>query len=222
MNKAKIHTPYHLKDGTRVPSVTTALGELSKPALIPWAWGLGIKGLDYRTFRDELADVGSLAHRMILCHIKDETLSTDDFTPNQVSLAENCFLKYLEWERQHKVEPIAVEEPMVSELWKYGGTPDFYGTIDGLLTVMDFKTGKAIYEDYWYQIGAYGWLVKEKYGMDFLNYRILNIGRDETEKFVEEQRTGLTREFEIFISALHIYQLKKAPKKEDPVVARTS
>ena len=214
MSKSNIHTQYKLKDGTRVPSVTTVLGELAKPALIPWAWNLGVKGIDYRTFRDDLAEVGSLAHKIILCHLKGDTLDVGDFTPNQVSLAENCFLKYLEWERQHKIEPISIEEPMVSESYQYGGTPDFYGMVDGKLTIMDFKTGKAIYPEYFYQIAAYHQLVNERYRPVLVdNFRILNIGRDETENFVEEQRTNLDREFLIFVHALSIYKLKKQNKE---------
>lgn len=218
MNKARIHTVYTKADGMRVPSVTTVLSELAKPALIHWAWKLGIEGMDYKTFRDELADVGSLAHKMILMHLKREKLDQSDFTANQISLAENCFLKYLEWERQHKVEPIAIETPMVSEMLGFGGTPDFYGNVDDLSTLMDFKTGKGIYPEFWYQMAAYSQLViensKEAYQdvKKISNYRILNIGRDETENFVEEQRTSIHLEFEIFISTLRIYQVKKQIK----------
>lgn len=215
MSKAKIHTQYKNKAGERVPGVTTILGELAKPALIHWSWKLGIQGLDYKTFRDDLADIGTLAHRMIMCHIKGDTLAQEDYTPTQISKAENCFLKYLEWERQHKVEGILVEEPMVSELYGYGGTPDFFGNIDGQLVVMDFKTGKGIYDEYWYQVAAYGQLVEEVSGVSNIHgYRVLNIGRDETENFIEEQRRGVAREFDIFLSALRIYQLKKEARRD--------
>jgi hypothetical protein len=212
--KVKIHTVYKLASGEKVPGATTVLGEIAKPALIHWAWKLGIEGKDYKVFRDELAEVGTLAHKMILAHLKDETLCQDDYTANQIGLAENCFLKYLEWERQHKIEPISVEEPMVSETWRYGGTADFFGNIDGLLTVMDFKTGKGIYEDYWYQLAAYGELIREVTNVSNIHsYRILNIGRDETENFIEEQRGQLVKEFDIFTAALKIYQLKKEVKR---------
>jgi len=211
MSRTRVHTIYKTADGQRVPSVTTILRELAKPSLIHWAWDLGTKGIDYRTFRDDLASIGTLAHGMILAHLKNEKLETKDYTASQIDLAENCFLKYLEWEKQHQVEPLRVEQPLVSESLRFGGTPDFYGEIDSLMTVMDFKTGKAIYDDYWYQLAAYGHLLLEDipYHPLIENYRILNIGRDETEKFVEEQRTDLSREFEIFTAALRIYQLKK-------------
>jgi hypothetical protein len=207
---SRVHTSYHTKGGDRVPSVTTALGELSKPALIPWAWKLGKQGIDYRTYRDELADVGTLAHKMILDHLQGNKTDTADYSPNQVDLAENCFLSYLEWERQRLIEPILVEAPLVSEISRYGGTPDFYGLIDGVQTVMDFKTGKGIYPEYFYQLAAYGSLIMEVNPLNIVRqYRILNIGRSEDEKFQDEVRTDLGREFEIFLAALRIYKLKK-------------
>lgn len=215
MNKAKIHTVYRTTDGARVPSVTTVLSELAKPALIHWAWNLGIKGLDYKVFRDELADVGTLAHKMILADMKQETFVADgDYTANQISLAENSFLKYLEWKRQHKVEPICVEEPLVSELYAYGGTPDFFGSVDDRLTLMDFKTGKALYDEHWYQIAGLAQLIREKFQTEIADFRLLNIGRDDSEKFEEKQKSSVSKEFDLFLSALRIYQLKKEIKGE--------
>jgi len=215
MNKAKIHATYRTADGTRVPSVTTVLHELAKPALIHWAWGLGIKGIDYRVYRDELADVGTLAHSLIMAHLKKETPSLDDYSQNQIDLAENSFLKFLEWERQHSLEPIALERPMVSEIFKFGGTPDYFGLVDGILTILDFKTGKEIYEDYWYQIGGYDILVKETFSIEEIaGYRILNIGRDESENFEEKQKLSVSRERDLFLAALRIYELKKEIRNE--------
>jgi len=203
---SRVHTRYEA-NGRRVPSVTTVLGVLAKPALIRWAHGLGLKGIDMDTYVDELAGVGTLAHRMALHHLKGNgaTLDNGSFSREQIDLAENCFLKYLEWERQHAVEPLMVETPLVSEAHCFGGTPDFVGHIDGQLCLMDFKTGKGIYDDYWYQLGGYSLLLAERPEC----YRILNIGRDESERFVEEQRETIDAEREVFLHALAIYRLKQ-------------
>ena len=205
-NGNRIHTVYKSEAGKRLPSVTTILnGVLAKPALIKWAYGLGLKGIDMDGYRDALADVGTLAHRMILDHLRGDKTDTANCPKDQVDLAENCFIKYLEWEGQHQVEPILVETPLVSEAGGFGGTPDFIGNIDGVPTLMDYKTGKGIYEDYWYQLGGYSLL----YQGTLRDFRILNIGRDESEKFVEEQRSDVNTERSIFIHALEIYKLKR-------------
>jgi len=95
--KVRVHTIYKNKEGKRVPGVTTALGLLNKPALIHWAWKLGIEGIDYKTFRDDKADIGTLTHLMALSYEKDEKPDTDYYTKAQIDLAETCFLKYLAW-----------------------------------------------------------------------------------------------------------------------------
>lgn len=210
--RAKIHTVYRLKDGTRVPGVTTILNELAKPALIHWAWGLGIKGIDYRVHRDDLANIGTLAHSMILCHLKGTFCETNEYSARQIDKAENCFLKYLEWESKHEIKPILVEKPLISELWKYGGQPDFYGKIDGIPTVMDFKTGKRIYDETLYQLAGYRGLIIEV-GYDIEQYLALNIGRDETEKFEEIKRKDLMMEEKIFHHTFEVYKAKREARK---------
>jgi len=209
-NKSKIHTVYKTAEGKRVPSVTSVLKILAKPALIHWAWNLGCKGIDYRKYRDDKADIGSLAHRMILCHLKNEKCEMDEYSKDQIDKAENCFLKYLEWERHHKIEPILVEHPLVSEIWEFGGTPDFYGLINGVYCLMDFKTGKDIYPEYFYQLAGYDLLLRNYQRPKY--YRILNIGRDETEKFKEEIKEDIKIEGRIFLHCLRIYELLKIQK----------
>lgn len=209
-NNNRVHTIYKDAANHRVPSVTTILGVLAKPALIKWAHGLGLKGIDMAGYVDELAGIGTLAHRMILDHLRGDETDTASYSPVQVDLAENCFLKYLEWERQHAVEPLMVETPLVADELGFGGTADFYGMIDDQLCLMDFKTGKGIYDDYWYQLGGYSLLLVERPSC----YRILNIGRDESERFVEEQREDIDAEREVFLHALAIYKLTHKGKNK--------
>lgn len=211
--RAKIHTVYKLKDGTRVPGVTTILNELAKPALIHWSWSLGIKGIDYRVHRDDLADIGTLAHEMIMCHLKKKKYDTSEYSKRQIDKSENCFLKYLEWESRHEIKPILIEEPLVSEKLKCGGKPDFFGKIDGTLTLLDFKTGKRIYDEALYQMAGYNLLVIENGHPPPQQFMALNIGRDETEKFEEVKRKELQWEQKIFLAILQIYKAKREIKK---------
>jgi hypothetical protein len=205
--KTKAHTPYHLRDGTRVPSVTTALGVLDKPGLIQWAWKLGREGIDWRKFRDEAADIGTLTHYLILCHLKGETPDIAEYSPHDVDKAENALLSYYEWEKGHKLEPILVEKPLVSEQYKYGGTIDCYCNLDGEPALLDFKTGKAIYPEHIYQLAAYTQLLREE-GHPVSLCRILRIGRTEDESFEDRQIKDLRVPWDIFKHCLEIYKLK--------------
>lgn len=209
-NKVKIHTVYKLSDGTRVPSVTTILGELAKPALIDWAWRLGTQGINYREYRDALADVGTLAHRMILDHLRKEGSDASSYSPDIVTLAESCFASFLAWEKANKLEPVMLETPLVSELYRYGGTSDFLGYVNGHLTLLDFKTG-GIWPEHFFQLSAYSALVNEHRSElgPIEQYIILGIPRSEGETFVAKFRTALAAEWDIFQAALKIYQRKK-------------
>lgn len=211
--KAKLHTIYKTKDGEKVPGVTTILGILNKPALIHWAWDLGTKGIDYRKYRDDKADIGTLAHSMVIAHLKKEQVDTSDYSANQINLAETCFLKYLEWEGQHKIEPILTEQPLISEKYKYGGTLDCYCNLDGILTLLDFKTGKAIYGEFFYQLGGYKeLLIENKYKTK--RYIILRLGRDETEGFEVKERLNLKIETKIFLKLTETYYLQNEMKSK--------
>ena len=72
ISRSKVHTVYKTGDSIRVPSVTTILGVLSKPALIPWANRLGLQGIDSSKYVDRLATIGTLAHYWIESYINGE------------------------------------------------------------------------------------------------------------------------------------------------------
>ncbi len=208
---AKNHTVYKTKDGTRVPSVTTILNELNKPALIDWAWRLGTQGINYREYRDALANVGTLAHRMILDDLQGRETDKSEFSPDIIVLAECSFASYLAWKGQNKIEPVMLETPLVSEIFRYGGTSDFLGYVNGALTLLDFKSGKAIYPEHFIQLSGYSALVNEHRPAlgPIERYTVLNIPRGEGDEFNQKTKLSLNPEWGIFQAALRIYQLKK-------------
>ena len=211
---AKTHTQYRLSNGQRVPGVTTALGILDKPALIHWAWDLGGKGIDYRKYRDKMAEIGTLAHYMVQCDLAEQEPGLDGYSKESIQLAENCLLSYYEWRRGKVITPELVEVPLVSEKYGYGGTLDFYGGVDGTPNLVDLKTGKAIYPEMIHQLAAYVQLLKEN-GYTPKKVRILRIGRSEDEGFEERtiNVTALRPHFAIFRNCLQIYNLRKQIKR---------
>lgn len=207
-NKAKSHQEYWTSDGRPALGVTTALKVLDKPALMYWAWNLGKQGIDLRKHTDILAEVGTIAHGMILADLAKSEFDVSEYAPKQVDLAENSFLSYLSWKKKHTLIPLRVEKPIVSDKYAFGGTPDYYGKIDDELEVMDFKTGKAIYDDHFLQGAAYkGALIENGFQVDAV--RILNIPRAETEEFDEKARKDLENEWLIFLHCVEIYRLKR-------------
>lgn len=212
---SKAKAGYYTADGTRVPGVTTVLGVIAKPALIKWANNLGLQGIDSTKYVDALADVGSLTHAMILADLRgtDPAACYAEYNEATIDLAENCFCSYLAWKKGKLITPVLIEASLVSETFRYGGKLDFYGDIDGIRTLMDFKTGKGIWPEHWMQISAYSVLLAEKKHPLPQKYMVLNIPRSESEAFDVKQKLGLKVEWEIFKSALNIYQLQKELEK---------
>lgn len=205
---SKAHVRYKLQNGTVVPGTTTITGLLNKPQLVLWANRLGLEGIDCSKYTDEAAKVGTLAHAMIEADLKGEAPDLRAYSQEQISLAENAVLSWFEWKKQHEIIPIEVETQYVSEAMKYGGTVDCYCMLDGKATLLDFKTGKAIYDEYFVQLAAYKNLLQEL-DLPVEETRILRVGRDETEGFEERSVSDTRKYFEIFRRLLDVYYLKK-------------
>jgi hypothetical protein len=182
---AKTHTVYKLADGTRVPGTTTITGILDKPALVKWANGLGLKGIDSTKYVDELATIGTLAHYMIECHCKNEKPNLDDYTKNQIELAENSYIKWMLWQDKEGFVPTHNELQLVSEQHRFGGTIDIIGTIKGKTVLVDIKTCKGIFMEHKVQVaGGYGILARE-HGHNIDKIIITRVGRNDVEGFEE-------------------------------------
>ncbi len=218
-NKAKAHIRYKDSNGGIVPGVTTVVGLLAKPQLIIWANRLGLQGIDSTKYADAMADIGTLAHYLIMCHLKGKETDTSDYSPNQVELAHNCFASYLEWEKNHTLEPVIVETPLVSDDLQVGGTPDLYCKLNGIPTLMDFKTGKALYPEHSYQVAGYRAILEEK-GNEVKQCIILRIGRDEGEGFEEKIIYDSTIDLSIFMSCLNIYHAQKQSREEEKMLKK--
>ncbi len=212
-SKFKAHTRYML-EGKRVPGVTTILGILNKPNLIKWANDLGLAGIDSDRYRDETAEIGRLAHVMILAHFTEEELDLSDFTPNQTKAANQAMDSFYKWMEGHKFvpHPRLIEEPMVSAKYGYGGTPDLVIGEGNKMTLFDFKTGSGIYEESLYQAAAYHQLVREQ-GIKVKIAKIVRIGREAGENYEERTMVNFKPYWQVFLSCLEIYNLKKEIKR---------
>lgn len=186
--KSKSHTAYHLKDGTRVPGVTTITGVMDKPALVKWANNLGLQGIDSTKYVDGLANIGTLTHYMIECHLNRVEPDLADYTPNEVDAAKKCFGKFINWERMKGMdrENYAVSEgQLVSEKHRFGGTIDICAVVGGKATLIDIKTAKGIYGEHKTQVAGGYRLLAEEAGYGIEDIIILRVGRDDTEGFEE-------------------------------------
>lgn len=209
----KAHQRYRTSDGTIVPGVTTITGLLNKPALVRWANQLGLQGIDSTKYVDKAAEIGTLAHAMVEEYLGGRPVDYEAYSADVRDQAENALISFFEWEKTHPLKAILLEEELVSDKYRYGGTIDCYAEMDGKRWLIDFKTGKGIYDEYGIQVSAYRELLRQ-HGYTVDGVRILRIGRDETEGF-EDRVLGasyLNDCFRIFKHLLKVYYLRKKLK----------
>lgn len=209
-SKTRAHIKYRLKDNTIVPGVTTIVDQLgwNKRVLINWANRIGLEGIQASKYKDDKGEIGTLAHVMITDHLAGKTTDTSDYSQNQIDQAENSVLSFYEWEKDHKIEPIFVEKPLVSHRFRFGGTCDIYGKVNGLYELIDLKTGSGIYPEFFVQVVSYQHLLIEN-GYGVKRIRILNIPRAETETFQEQLVSNIDLYWRIFLNCLEIYNTRK-------------
>lgn len=146
-------------DGRQYPSVTSVIGMMDKPALVPWAARMAaeyavqnreaIALLDdpdavtliksnWRKMRDTAADFGTMVHAFIE---DGYTPPTDDPAFGYVAMAEIMLT-------EHQLTPVAVEVTVCHPEAGYAGTVDVIATDDNGDTIyLDWKTGKGLYYD---------------------------------------------------------------------------
>ena len=206
------HTKYYLKDGTLVAGTTTVTGILDKKGLPKWANELGLRGIDITKYVNEMADIGSLGHYIIECHLKKEEPDLKDYTENQITKARNLAQRFLSWKDENKFEFIKSELKMVSEQYRYGGTIDIYCLLNGKKTLIDIKTSKGIFDEHRMQVSAYKQLLVEN-GHPVEDVRIIRIGRQDNEGFEDSKVSNLDLHFKKFLLCLEIYNLDRELKK---------
>lgn len=201
-----------MKDGSKIPGTTTITGLLKDSgALCHWAWKCGMDGVDYRAVRDDAASAGTMAHAAIDARIhKQEFKWLGD--AEIVRRAQLAYKAYVDWESTTRLEIVETEMPLVSEIHKFGGTPDAVGRIGDDYVLCDWKSGR-LYPDHFCQLAAYRLLIHEN--RDYRVTRFL-LGRfdkdtgDATIKLVSELPEYAERGF---LLCRELYEVKKALTK---------
>lgn len=210
--KFETHQKYYLKDGSLVVGVTTILGQLAKPQLVHWAYSLAMEGKKYWEITNTAKNIGTIAHYLIECklkNIKTDSSTLKDYTMNEIQTAYLSYDNFLKWIKTHNIKMIATELRIVSEKYRYGGTIDFIAEIDGVLSLIDLKSGSGVYDDMKIQLSAYKQLYVEKYKKEIDTCYIIHIPHEKDKNFVEYRYNNLSNEFWQFYHLLKFYQLKK-------------
>lgn len=215
------------RDGKWLVSVTSALGMIAKPLLIPWAVNMATdflldklqagelitQGLiieaktKHREKKEEAAAIGSVVHEWAENYIK--TGKRD--LPKDNDPAMNGIVAFLKWVDEHKVEFISSERFVYSRRNDYAGIMDAEARINGKHCVIDFKTSKRLYPEMRFQTAAYQMAAEEE-GTLFEGDRWIVRFDKETGEFEAHEHGDLEQDFAAFMSALTIKKRLKELK----------
>lgn len=157
-------------DGERLPGVTTILNDgKPKPALVYWAANAAASAAVDRW--DELAGLPISERLAILRNAPDDArdraalrgqeihhLAWQLVTGEDVSVPEQHLgpvQAAARWMDKHNIRPLLREVPVLNVTHRWAGTIDLCGLMNGTLWLLDWKTGKGVYDDAALQLAAY-------------------------------------------------------------------
>jgi hypothetical protein len=173
-------------EGRQLPSVTTVLDVIAKPALAPWyakeerryfeaamlevlsrpgardpeyvlnavaVAVSGVKAADREKHR--AATIGTAVHAGIEWYLRRMLADDPGPEPELPDPAIWAVESWRDWAKSVALEPLVVERTVYCLECGYAGTLDLYAKVKGVLTVLDWKTGKAIYPEAFLQNVAY-------------------------------------------------------------------
>jgi hypothetical protein len=211
--KPRVHYYTIGNSNEKLLGVTTVLGILNKPALIPWAVNMAC---------DQLAQIVQSGVPMTLQHIEDARLAHRKASAQAASIGTqvhewcsqyiqdtkqelpedsqvlNGVLGFLQWARQHNVVFEETEKIVYSKKYGYVGTLDAEAIIDGKRCLVDFKTSKGIYNEMRYQVAAYQFARQEEFGKIYTGKPIIARFDKATGNFEHIKIKNISKDFKAF------------------------
>jgi len=224
MKENEIFSPHHvylLADGTRVPSVTTVISQVSLggiEGLLIWANRLGQQGLDHRAERDKAADAGTVCHKLAEAYAKGTIFDSSQYSPETMDKANHAYKGFLEWAKASSFRIGHSEVSLISEKHKYGGTLDCM-LINNELALGDYKTSNSIWPGMLCQLAAYRELWEENHPDEPITggFHLLRFSKperaDDPVMFTHHYWSDLNLAWEAFLHMRELYELQKRLKK---------
>lgn len=170
--------------GARYPSVTQVIADM----------GLYGNAADY--FTEWSRERGSFVHRIIQWHLSGEL---DESTIDPVLAP--YFDAWRRFEQEAGYVSDACEKVMASDFYKFAGTVDHIGHLNGYYCIIDVKTG-ALSPATAIQMGGYEILMKSP-GIRRFGLRLMDTGKYSLKEYKDRQDS------KIFLAALSVYYWKQ-------------
>jgi hypothetical protein len=100
-------------------------------------------------------EIGTQAHALIEWNLRKDLGQVVGPEPRVHENATWAFMAFQDWASSVNLVPKYIEQTVFSRVHGYAGTMDLLAEVNGVLTLVDFKTGKAIYAEAHLQNVAY-------------------------------------------------------------------
>jgi len=198
---------YYLIKGKKYARVTRINSVIDKPELRNWYAKTG--AAKAKEVLKKRAGFGSTVHKLIEVSLSGEVISKDNYDE---FLMESIDL-FNKWKAKHELLPEAMEQHLWSEKYQYAGTCDCICKLDGKLMILDWKTSRGIYDEYWLQMSAYVQAFYELTGLKVDSVGILQIRDGEYQFITKTYDEIMSKYFNVFIAAQIIYNWKYGEEK---------
>jgi hypothetical protein len=183
------------------------------PKMSPTAYLMSLKTRigTVRAGQKELAkaaEIGSQTHKLIEWNLRASLMQEPGPSPQISDRAMWAFMAWEDWRKSVNLKPIYIEQTVWSKTHGFAGTMDLLAEVNGVLTVVDWKTGKAIYPEAYLQNAAYRNALREMGHGDPVQGIIVRLPKN-TEDPEFEAQIIQENEQSLFGTFMHVFKLWK-------------
>jgi hypothetical protein len=147
-------------------------------------------------------DLGAEAHKLIEWTMRSAIGAVAGPKPIVREQAQWAFAAFMDWAGRVNLKPVLIEQTVYSKTHGFAGTMDVLARVNGVLTLVDFKTGKAIYPEARLQSVAYSVALQEMGYLAPVQALIVRLPKTETDPAFEVQAVPPVAElFPVFLAA---------------------
>ena len=133
----------------------TVAGDLSRATFVALLAGAVGRTRGHQRQLRKAAEIGTGAHLLIEWHVRKQLDEPVGPEPTVADESLWAFMAWQDWAAEVKLEPILCEQIVYSRQYGYAGTMDLLANVRGVPTLLDWKTGKAVYAESFLQNVAY-------------------------------------------------------------------
>lgn len=209
--------------------VTSALQIIAKPQLIQWAANMAVEYIEshitlqnetwaalfkeaktaHRRKKEEAGQKGTDVHKEIENLVAGLIATNNGVFKGDETSGIPQIQKFIDWAVENKVKFLESEKHVFSESLWIGGILDLVLEMDGKKLIADIKTSSGIYNEAFFQMGAYD-LCLEEMGEKVDGYLVINLKK--TGEFDLKIAENKELNKKAFLSALELYKITSSLK----------